>query len=66
MAAELVWVTGLLTRLAWTWPEPPWRVLLIGGGVLMLVLRLLCYPFSKTLFLAFDLRCHPTAETERQ
>ena len=64
MAAELLWAAGFLALLAWTWPEPPWRALLIGGGLLMLALPLACYPFSRTLFLAFDLWFRPPAETE--
>ena len=42
-----------------TWPSPPWNLLLYGGVTLMVVLPLLFYPFSKTLFLAFDLIFRP-------
>lgn len=64
MAAELLWA-GLLLAVIWaTWPTPPWQVLLYAGGGLMIALPFLCYPFSKTLFLAFDLWFRPAVETE--
>jgi len=35
-----------------------------GGGGMMIVMPFLCYPFSKTVFLAFDLVFRPADETE--
>ncbi len=64
MAAELIWAALVVTLVVLTWPAPPWGLLLYGGGALMLLLPLLCYPFSKTLFLAFDLVFRPVDETE--
>ncbi len=65
MAAELIWA-GLLFLVLWrTWPDPPWKLLTWGGGVLMIALPFACYPFSKTVFLAFDLLFRPATETER-
>ena len=55
IAAELIFV-GILVS---TWPEPPWDPLLYGGVALMILLPVLFYPFSKTLFLAFDLVFRP-------
>lgn len=59
VAAELLWVAGFLIVLAGTWPDPPWGPLRWGGAVLVLVLPVLTYPFSKTLFLAMDLAFRP-------
>ena len=42
-----------------TWPAVPWTLLLWLGGILTIALPLLWYPFSKTLFLAFDLLFRP-------
>jgi len=64
VAAELLWAAVFLTTLAATWPDPPWDLLLWGGGLLMLALPFVLYPFSKTVFLAFDLLFRPVAETE--
>jgi len=64
VAAELLWAVVFLATLARTWPDPPWDLLLWGGGALMLILPFLLYPFSKTLFLAFDLLFRPMADTE--
>ena len=42
-----------------TWPSPPWGLLTYGGAALMVVLPVVFYPFSRTLFLGFDLLFRP-------
>lgn len=64
MAAELIWAALFLAAVGLTWPSPPWDLLTWGGGALMLAMPFLCYPFSKTVFLAFDLVFRPPGETE--
>lgn len=59
VASELVWAAAFVGVLVATWPTPPWTLLEVGGGILMLVLPFLFYPFSKSLFLAFDLLFNP-------
>lgn len=59
VAAELIFAAIFLGVLASTWPSPPWDMLLYGGAVLMLTVPILFYPFSKTIFLAFDLAFRP-------
>ena len=59
VAAELVFAAVFLGILVFTWPDPPWTALLYGGIALMLVAPFVFYPFSKTLFLAFDLIFRP-------
>jgi hypothetical protein len=59
VASELVFALIFLGVLIATWPNPPWDLLLYGGAVLMVVAPFLFYPFSKTLFLAFDLIFRP-------
>jgi len=59
VAAELIFALIFLAVLASTWPNPPWNLLLYGGAVLMVIVPLLFYPFSKTIFLAFDLTFRP-------
>lgn len=58
-AAELVFVALFIGMLAATWPEPPWRIIGWTSGGVALILPLVFYPFSKTLFLGFDLLFHP-------
>lgn len=58
-AAELVFLVVFLGVLAATWPDPPWRLLTWVAGALVVILPLLFYPFSKTLFLGFDLIFNP-------
>jgi hypothetical protein len=59
IAAEMVFAVIFLAVLFAKWPEPPWELLMYGGAALMVLLPLLFYPFSKTLFLAFDLLFRP-------
>lgn len=59
MAMEAVFVVAFVGVVAATWPTPPWELLQYVVGVLVLAAPVLCFPFSKTLFLAFDLFCRP-------
>jgi uncharacterized protein (DUF983 family) len=64
IAAELVFAAIFLAVLVTTWPDPPWDLLLWGGMGLMLAVPFLFFPFSKTLFLAFDLTFRPATPEE--
>ena len=64
VASELIFALVFLGVLLWTWPAPPWKLLQYGGIALMLLAPLLFYPFSKTLFLAFDLLFRPATREE--
>jgi uncharacterized protein (DUF983 family) len=59
LAAEAVstfiWVTVAIR----TWPDVPWDRLQWAGPLTAVLMPLLFYPFSKTLFLAFDLCFRP-------
>jgi hypothetical protein len=55
VASELAFALLFLGVLMASWPSPPWSLLLYGGVALMVIAPFLFYPFSKTLFLAFDL-----------
>ena len=54
--AFIVWMGGFLIA---TLPDPPWGVFHLGTIALMLVIPVAAFPFSKTLFLAFDLWVRP-------
>jgi hypothetical protein len=47
-----------------TWPSPPWGLLQYGGIALMILAPIIFFPFSKTLFLAFDLLFRPATKDE--
>jgi uncharacterized protein (DUF983 family) len=59
LVTEVVFGVGLLLVLLLTWPEPPWRLLLFGGGALMVLAPIAFYPVSKLLWLAIDLAVRP-------
>ena len=64
IAAELIFVLVFLGVVLITWPSPPWRLLQYGGIVLMILAPVIFFPFSKTLFLAFDLLFRPATRDE--
>ncbi|MGH7630616.1 MAG: DUF983 domain-containing protein [Gemmatimonadales bacterium] len=64
IAAELLFGAIAAAVVVATWPSPPWTALQWGGAALMIAAPLACYPFSKTLFLAFDLMFRPAQPEE--
>jgi len=64
IAAELLFAALFIGAIVLTWPTPPWNVLEYGGIVLMILAPFAFFPFSKTLFLAFDLIFRPAARDE--
>src|SRR3954466_15098269 len=61
VASELLFAVLFIAVLVVTWPDPPWKVLQYGGVALMVLAPFLFYPFSKTVFLAFDLVFRPSS-----
>ena len=59
LASETVFVVWIAAFLGATWPDPPWQIFQIGTAALMLVTPIACFPFSRTLFVAFDLWVRP-------
>ena len=64
IASELIFVVVFLGVVLVTWPSPPWGLLQYGGIVLMVLAPVLFFPFSKTLFLGFDLLFRPATPEE--
>ena len=62
MAVEVVFSVWFVGFLVFTWPNPPWGIFQISTVVLMAVFPIVFFPFSKTLFLAFDLLMRPPDE----
>lgn len=59
IAAELLFAAIFIGVLVVTTPNVPWTWLQWGGPLLMILFPVFFYPFSKTLFLAFDLIFRP-------
>jgi len=59
IAAETLFAAGLVTILVLTWPDPPWDALQWGSIVAMIVAPLILFPFTKLLWLTFDLVFRP-------
>lgn len=57
--AEGLFAVGLLAVLLCTWPNPPWDALYYGGIVGLVLAPIVFYPYSKLLWLAFDLLFRP-------
>jgi hypothetical protein len=64
IAAELIFAVLLVGALAITWPTPPWQLITVASAVLMIILPIAFYPFSKTLFLGFDLFFRPAESSD--
>jgi uncharacterized protein (DUF983 family) len=64
VASELLFATLGAGVVIATWPTPPWTALLVGGVALMIAAPVLFLPFSKLLFLAFDLIFRPAEEDD--
>jgi uncharacterized protein (DUF983 family) len=64
IAAELIFAAIFVGVLVATWPDPPWTLLEFGGIALMIAVPFAFFPFSRTLFLAFDLLFRPAALDE--
>lgn len=52
--AELIVVTILLIVVLATWPDPPWQFVQIGGATLAVVMPIVTFPISRSLWLAWD------------
>lgn len=56
---ETTFVAWFGTLLFVTWPDPPWTLLWASTIALAAVMPFLAFPWSRTLFLAFDLLIRP-------
>jgi uncharacterized protein (DUF983 family) len=56
---ELILYVGVFAFIIFTWPDPPWTLIMWVTAVLMIAGCFLCYPFAKTTWLAVDLSIRP-------
>ena len=59
VAVEMLFAVLLVTVVLATWPSPPWMLLQYAGGALVLVGAVVCYPMTKSVWLAIDLVLRP-------
>lgn len=64
VAVELMFALVLAVAFIATYPNTPWALLQWGGLALMIAGAVLCYPFSKALWLAADLIFRPVSPEE--
>jgi len=62
--AEAVFVMVLITTLWVSWPRVPWSLLQYGAPAAMVLAPILLYPFSKLIWLVFDLMLRPVVPND--
>ena len=58
-AGELIAIGVPILWIILTWPSPPWTEVEVAAAVLAISLPFLFFPFSRTLWLAWDLSFRP-------
>ncbi len=56
---EALFAVGFVVILMITWPDPPWDAIQWGGAIVLAAGVIICYPYSKTIWLAIDLMFRP-------
>ena len=59
IGVEVILAAAFLVVMVATWPDPPWNALQYGGALLAVIVPIVCYPFTKTIWLALDLIFRP-------
>jgi uncharacterized protein (DUF983 family) len=59
IGVEVVLAAAFLVVMIATWPNPPWNGIQYGGAALAVTVPIVCYPFTKTIWLALDLIFRP-------
>jgi hypothetical protein len=64
VAVILAFNVAILGMIAFTLPRPPWTALQSLAILLVVVLPLVFFPFSRTLWMAFDLAFRPSERND--
>jgi uncharacterized protein (DUF983 family) len=59
VAAELLGIGAIVVWIIATWPSVPWTTLQYSGPFIMIALPVVFYPFSRALWLGWDLYFRP-------
>ncbi len=65
IVTELVFVSLMITTFILTWSDPPVREMIAGGVAFTIIFPMFFYPFSKTVWMAFDRAFNPTDQPFR-
>ena len=65
IATELLFVALMITTFVLTWPDPPVREMIAGGVLFTIAFPMFFYPFSKTIWMAFDRAFNPSDQPGR-
>ncbi|HEX5831725.1 MAG TPA: DUF983 domain-containing protein [Gemmatimonadaceae bacterium] len=64
VAVELLFAALLGAVVIATWPDVPWELVQWGGVALVAIGAVVCYPFTRLAWLAFDLCFRPVDADE--
>ncbi len=59
IGVEAILAASFVIVMVVTWPNPPWNALQYGGAALAILIPIVSYPFTKTIWLALDLIFRP-------
>jgi uncharacterized protein (DUF983 family) len=62
VAAELLGIGAIVVWIMTSWPDVPWTAIQYAGPVIMIALPVLFYPFSRALWLAWDVFFRPASD----
>lgn len=65
VVTELIFIVVTAILVIWTWPDVPMVPILSAAIALNIIVPLIFYPISKTLWVAIDLMLHPLEEREQ-
>lgn len=64
VTSEVILMLCLVAIIVRSRPDVPWTFLQFGAPLLMVLTPMLFFPFSKLLFIAFDLAMHPEGKPD--
>ena len=64
IVTELLLALGVFVSLVALWPRPPWVQIMVAWGIFAVVFPFAFFPFSRMIWLAFDLLFRPIDRLE--
>ncbi len=64
VVVEFIFAIGFAVALIATWPTPPWALIQYTSAVVIVIGAVACYPFSKVVWMAFDVMLRPVSDDE--
>jgi len=64
VAVEFLFAIAFAGAVIATWPTPPWTLIQYTSAVLIVLGAVGCYPFSKVVWMAFDVMLRPVSRDE--